>query len=84
MHETSSGDGPALDDAREGDGAVGGQTEIVGGAEGEVGEELEVADAVGSQLEIAGWDAVGGCSTEGAEVGCLNGAGEADVGWGEW
>lgn len=44
---------------------MGWESEVVGCAEGEVGEEFKVADAVGAQLEIAGWDAVGGCSAEG-------------------
>ena len=50
----------------------------VGCAQGEVGEDFEVAHAVGAQLEVAGWDAVGGGSFEGGEVGCLHCAGEAE------
>lgn len=56
--EVVSGDGPALCDAGERHGAVGGQAEVVGGAEGKVGEEFEGLDAVGSELEIARGDAV--------------------------
>lgn len=58
---------------------MGRKPEIVGGAQGEVGEEFEVADAVGAELEIAGGNVVGGCSAEGTQVGGLDGAGEAEV-----
>ena len=50
---------PAFCDARERHGAGGGEVQEVGCAQGEVGEDFEVADAVGAELEVAGWDAVG-------------------------
>lgn len=66
VDETASRNRPALYNTRERNGTVSGESEVVGCAEGKVGEEFEVADAVGTQLEVAGWDAVGGCSAEGA------------------
>lgn len=59
---------------------MGGESEIVGGAESKVGEEFEVADGVGAQLQVAGWDVVGCVPAQGSEVGCLDGAGETDGG----
>ena len=50
--------------------------EEVGCAEGEVGEELEIADAVGAELKVAGWGVVFSCGLafQGGEIGCLNSA----------
>lgn len=70
-------DGPALGDAGQGDGALGGQGEEVGGAEGEVGEEFDVAHAVGADLEVADGHAVFGDASERPEVCGLDGAGQA-------
>ncbi len=57
---------------------MGRKPEIVGCAQGEVAEELEVADGVGAQLEIAGGHTVHGFAAEGAEVDGLDGAGMAE------
>lgn len=78
--EVAAGHGPALGEAREWDGAPGGQAQVVGGAEGEVGEELDVAGGVGAELEGGGGEAVGWGAFEGAEVEGLEGAGEAERG----
>lgn len=48
VHEVASRDGPAFDDAREGHGTGDGEVKVVGGADGEVGEEFHVLNAVGS------------------------------------
>lgn len=80
MNKTASRHRPPFHNSGKRNRAVGGEPEVVGGAKGEVGEELEVADTVGAQLEIAGWNTVGGCSAQGTQVGGLDGAGEADVG----
>ena len=69
-------DGPALGHAWEWDGALGWQGEVVCRAEGEVGEELEVADAVGADLQVADGHAVGWCAAERAQVCCLDVAGK--------
>lgn len=58
VHKVASGDGPAFDDARERHGPGDGEVEVVSGSDGEVREEFHVADAVGSQLEIANWETV--------------------------
>ena len=51
--------------------------QVVGCSQGEVGEDFEVADAVGAELEVAGGDVVGGLAFQGGEVGCLNGSRKA-------
>lgn len=79
VHEHAPGDGPTLDDAGERYGTGGREIEVVGRAQCEVAEELEVADIVGAQLEIADWHAVLGSAAEGFEVYCLHGAGVAGV-----
>lgn len=69
---------PALDDLRQVFGAFGGEAEEVGGAEGKVSEDLEVADAVAAELELGGGEkpiALAGGSFERVEVGGLDGAG---------
>lgn len=76
-NEVAAWDGPALGYAGEGHGALGGQVEVVGGAEGEVGHEFEVADGVGAELEVCDGDAVGGGAAHGLEVEGLDGAREA-------
>lgn len=82
MHKVTARNRPALRDARERNGAFCGEVEVVGGAEGKVGHELEVARRVGAELEVAHGDAVGGGAAEGGEVERLDGAGEAECGWG--
>ena len=59
---------PAFDYAGEGNGAARAETHVVGCAHGEVGEEEEVADVVGAQLEVAGGHAVFGRAAQGAHV----------------
>lgn len=76
-NEMRLGHGPPLDHARKGHGAEGGQAKVVGGAEGEVAEELEVANRIGSELEIARGDTVLGFATERLEVEGLERAGHA-------
>lgn len=58
VHEVASGDGPAFGDARERHRPRHREVEVVSGADGEVREEFHVADAVGSQLEVADWKTV--------------------------
>ncbi len=79
MNERSSRDRPSLYDSRKRDRAVSREPEVVSSAKSEIGEEFEVANRVGAQLEIAGWNAVGGFSAEGTQVGGLYGTGEAEV-----
>ena len=79
MHKRTPRDCPPLRDARERGGADGGEFEVVGGAHGKVGEDFEVADAVGAELEFAGFDVLRGVVAEGFEVGCLDGARKADA-----
>lgn len=69
---------PSLDDSRQGDRTRGGEVEIVSGTHGKVAEELEIADVVGAELEIADGETVGGCAFEGTEVEGLDGAGVAE------
>lgn len=57
---------------------MGREAQVVGSAQRDVGEELEVADAVGAQLEVAGRHAVLGLPAEGTQVGGLDGAGESE------
>lgn len=53
--------------------------QVVGGAQGEVGHELEVHDAVGADLQVADWEAVVRFAAEGAEVDGLDAARDADA-----
>jgi hypothetical protein len=55
VHEVASRDGPAFDDTGQRHGSGNGEVEVIRGADGEVGEEFDVLDAVGSELEIADW-----------------------------
>ena len=59
--------------------------EVVRCSQGEVGEELEVARAVGAELEVARWYwfsicGVVGLAFQGGQVGCLDCAREAELG----
>lgn len=74
-NEMRLGHGPALDHTRQGNGAEGRQAEVVGGAKGEVAEELEVADRIGPELEVARGNAILGFTTKRLEVEGLEGAG---------
>lgn len=49
---------PALGDAWERDGAASGKAHVVCCANGEIGEEKEVTDGIGAQLQIASWDSI--------------------------
>jgi len=71
---------PPLCNPRQGYRPVCWEVQVVSGAQAEVGEEFEVPHGVGAQLEVAGGNAVSGVSTQRAEVGGLDGAGEADFG----
>ena len=66
--EVRAGDGPALGDAGEGDGTTCTEAHVVGGADGKVGEEKEIADGVRAELEVTDGNTVGRSATEGAEV----------------
>lgn len=58
MHKVTAGDGPAFDDARERHWPGHGEVEVICGADGKISEELHIADAVGSQLKVANWEAI--------------------------
>jgi hypothetical protein len=68
VYEVGSGNGPALGDLGERYGAPCRKIEVVGSAEGKVGEEFEVAHTVGTELEVGGGDTVGRCALEGLKV----------------
>ena len=69
VHEVRPRHRPALDDLGERGRSGGGQLEVVGGAHGEVGHELDVTDRVGAQLQVAGRHAVLGPPAERCQVG---------------
>jgi len=69
--------GPALCDSGERHGTARRQVEVVCGAQSKVGEEFEIADAVGADLQVGGWGAVGRFSLQRFEVGQLDGAWQA-------
>ena len=79
VDEMGPRDRPALDNARQGHGAKGGQAQVVGGAQGKVGEELEVGQSKGAQLQIAGRDTVLAFTAQRLHIQGLHGAGEAGV-----
>lgn len=58
VNKVAPGDGPAFDNARERNGSGDGEVEIVRGANGKVGKELDVLNTVGSQLEVTHGEAV--------------------------
>lgn len=58
VHEVAAGHRPALCDSGERHGPFGGEVQVVGCAQREVGEELQIFDAVGAELEVGAWDAV--------------------------
>lgn len=58
VHKVASRDGPAFDDARKRHGTGNGKVKIIGGADGEVGEEFHILNAVRSQLKVAHGEAV--------------------------
>lgn len=63
-----TGDRPALRYAGEWDGATGGESHVVCCADGEVGEEEEVANRVCTELQITYGNTVRGCAAERLEV----------------
>ena len=75
VDEVAAQGSPTLCFPGQGHGAGGGQFEIEGSTEAEVGEELEVADAVGAELQGGDGQAVLGSVFHGDAVGCK------DVGW---
>lgn len=60
--------GPSLGDTGQGNGTSRGEAHVVCGADGKVGEEEQVADAIGAQLEIADGDAVFRGAPQGPEM----------------
>lgn len=66
---------PPLYDLGQGHGPERGKAEEVGRTQREVAEELEIGNAVRSELEIARGDAVFGCSSKGLEIDGLDGSG---------
>ena len=78
VYEVGSGDSPALSDLGKRHRASCWQVEVVGGAEGEVGEKFEVAYTVGTQLEVGGGDTVGWCALERLEVVEVDGTRETE------
>lgn len=58
MDEITTGNCPPFDNPRKRDWPGGGEVEIIGCTEGKVGEELDVADAVRSELKVTHWEAV--------------------------
>jgi hypothetical protein len=78
VYEVGSGNGPALGDLRERHRAPCREVEVVGGAEGEVGEEFEVAHTVRAELKVGGGDTVGRCALEGLKVVEVDGARETE------
>lgn len=79
VHEIASGDCPSLCDFRKRHGALCREVQVVGCAQTEVGEDLEVAHAVRAQLEVGNGDSVGWCALEGREESGLDGFGEAEL-----
>jgi len=77
-NEVGPGDGPAFGDAGKGDGALGAETEVVCCAHGEVGEELEITDGIGAELDVAARDSVFGGTAERAEMDGLDVNGVAE------
>jgi hypothetical protein len=78
VYKVGSRNGPALGDLGERHGAPCREVEVVGGAEGEVGKEFQVAHTVGAELEVGGGDTVGRCALEGLEVVEVDGARETE------
>ena len=52
--EDAARDRPSFDELGQGHGSRGCEVEIVGRSQSEVGEDLQVAHAVGAELEVAG------------------------------
>ena len=77
VHEIRSRHRPALYDLRQRYGSGGGQAEIVCRTHGEVGHELDVADGVRAQLEVAGRHTIFCSSAERGQIGGCNVAGWA-------
>lgn len=63
---------PALGDLGQRYGAEGREAQVVSGPEGKVAEELQVRDAVGSELQVAGRHAVGRRPSQGLKVESLD------------
>lgn len=78
VYKVGSGNGPALGDLGERHGASCRKVEVVGSAEGEVGEKFEVAHTVGAELKVGGGDTVGWCALEGLEVVKVDGTRETE------
>ena len=52
---------------------------VVGCAHGKIGKEFEVADGVGSHLQVTDGEAVGGLAAQWTQVDCGDGLGERHV-----
>jgi hypothetical protein len=68
VHEIRPRHRPALDDLGQRHRSRGWQAEVVGGAHGEVSHEFDVADGVGTELEVAGWYAIFCSSAERRQI----------------
>lgn len=77
VHERRLDDRPPLHLARQRHGAERRQAEVVGRAQREVAEELQVARRVRAQLQVARGHAVLGVAAEGLQVEGFEGAGQA-------
>lgn len=55
MHEIASRDRPTFNYPGQGDRPRDREVKVICGANGKVGEELDVTDAVRSKLEVANW-----------------------------
>ena len=78
-NEICAWDGPALGYSGKGNWASCGKAHVVCCADGEVGEEEQIADRVGSELEVADWNAVFGGAPEWTQVYCLDVDGRAKL-----
>lgn len=79
VHEVASRNGPAFDKSRQRHGTGNREVKVVGGADGEVGEEFDVLDAVGSQLKVAYGETVFGLPPEWAKIDSLHASGQSSV-----
>lgn len=79
MNEMRSRHSPSLYHSRQWYRSVCRQFEIICSAESEIGKELQIANTVRSELEIARGDSILGFAAEGLEVDCLNVTGVTDV-----
>lgn len=80
MHEIASWYCPSLCDLAQWCRACRWEIQKVGCAHGKVGEDFEIAHAVGSKLKVCDFGGILGWSAlERRQVGCLDGFGETDI-----